>query len=428
MMVKGALKMMLNLFSKKAAAAFLLVFLSIYPLRAECGSSLRTVLKVSAKDDLVQTVASAKPGTTILLKNGLYKLTRPLIFKKSNVWIRSESGKRNEVVLDGHTGTGELERKNCINEIIGVMASDVMIADISICHARDHGIHVSPQQKGNIKNIVMDNIHIYDCGQQLIKVNSNGSKPLLWVDAGVLKNSLIEFIDNSIMQDMGDYFYTGGIDVHGGRNWLIQGNTFRNIQRENKMMEHAVHMWFKSRGTVIEQNRFINCFRAVGLGMKIKPAGLVRVYKDGKGNKPYIDHIGGVVQSNFIFNDKGVHQESGIELMNVSGAKVYHNTIVSRDKPFSSIEYRWPNTRVRIMNNIVSHNIMQRNGAKAVLEGNIKNAGSKLFQNLKKGNLHLSSKADKALNKGAMLKDLVVKFDIDGDKRDNKPDIGADEL
>jgi hypothetical protein len=417
--------MMLKLLSKRLTAGFIIFTISVFSLTMSDAKQQRKILKVSTQDDLAKKVESAGAGTTILLKNGTYKISRPLVFRKPNVFMRSESGNRGKVILDGKIGKGRLKRKNCVNEIIMIMASDVTIADISIRHARDHGIHIAPGQKGNIRNMVMKNIHIYDCGQQLIKVNSNGGKPLYWADGGVLEDSLIEFVDNSIMHDMGDHFYTGGLDVHGGENWQIRKNTFRNIQRKGKMMEHAVHMWSKCRGTIIEQNKFINCFRAVGLGMKRKTEGFTRVYPDRKGNKPYFDHIGGVVRNNFIFNRRGIPLESGIELMNVVDAEIYHNTIVSHDKPFSSIEYRWPNTKVKIINNIVSQRIMKRNNAKAILKNNIENASPDLFKNYKKGNLHLASKSSKAIDMGAPIN---VKKDIDGAERDPKPDIGADEF
>ena len=59
------------------------------------------ILKVSTKDDLASMDDSAQPGTTIILKDGIYKLSSPLVFRKKGVWIRSESGKRDLVILDG---------------------------------------------------------------------------------------------------------------------------------------------------------------------------------------------------------------------------------------------------------------------------------------------------------------------------------------
>ena len=419
--------MMTALLEKWPAVILAALFVAGSSTFAGGANGQRRSLNVSTRDDLVRLVDSAIAGTTILLKDGTYNVRRALVFRKPDVCIRSASGNRDKVILDGRKRAGRLRRKNCVNEVIAIRSSDITVADISICHARDHGIHIWPQQQGHIRNVVMHNIHVYDCGQQLIKVNSNGGKPLYWVDEGVLEESLIEFIDNSIMQAKGRYFYTGGLDIHGGRNWRVCRNTFRNIQRDDKLMEHAVHMWSRCRGTIVEQNRFIDCFRAVGFGMRREVTGFVRDYSDGKGNKPYFGHVGGVVRNNSIFNRMGIHLESGIELTNVIDVKVYHNTVVSHDKPFSSIEYRGPNTRVTIVNNIVSQRIRKRNDAKATLTNNIENVTADFFKDYKMGDLHLSSNASQAVDKGAPLADTGVKVDIDGDKRDARPDIGADE-
>jgi hypothetical protein len=388
----------------------------------------RKVITVSPKNNLGKTVSSAGPGTTILLKAGIYRISSTLVFRRSDVWIRSESGDRNRVILDGKKPGKRLSRGNCVNEIFAVLAPNICIANLTARYARDHIIHIFPPRRNPIKNIRMHNIHVYDSGQQLIKVNSNGSKPLYWVDDCILENSLLEFKDSSIMQKTGNSFYTGGLDVHGGMNWQIRNNTFNNIQRKGKLMEHAVHMWSKSRGTIVERNRFINCYRAIGFGMKTRANGLVRRYPDQKGDKPYFDHIGGIIRNNFIFNKKGIHLESGIELMNVIDVEVLNNTVVSHDRPFASIEYRWPNTRVAIQNNIVSHNIRARDNARAKLKRNILSANRHLFRNYGKGDLHLSPNRKEAIDKGTPFSGGKVTVDIDGDRRDRKPDIGADEL
>ncbi len=58
---------------------------------------------------------------------------------------------------------------------------------------------------------------------------------------------------------------------------------------------------------------------------------------------------------------------------------------------------------------------------------NIENAPASLFKNHKTGDLHLSAKASQAIGMGVPLKDTAAKLDIDGEKRDAQPDIGADE-
>ena len=121
--------------------------------------------------------------------------------------------------------------------------------------------------------------------------------------------------------------------------------------------------------------------------MKTDAKGKVRAYADGLGERPYSDHIGGVVRNNVIFNRKGVHLESGIELMNVLGTRVEHNTVVSHDPPFSSIEYRWPDTRVEVVNNVVSHRIRGRNQAQGLLKRNLESAPPEWFVDHSGGDL-----------------------------------------
>lgn len=386
------------------------------------------VIRLSPTDDLAKQAQRASAGTLILLKDGVYPLTRPLVLAKRGVCLRSESGDRKKVIVDGFLGKGKLQRGACVNELVSVRASHITLADLTLRYARDHAIHVSPGKNHTITGVTLRNLHVYDCGQQLIKVNSNGGDPLYWVDKGILEDCLLEFQDHSIMDDHGKYFYTGGLDVHGGKGWIIRRNVFKNIQRDGKLMEHAVHMWSKSRGTLVEQNHFIDCYRAIGFGMKTRAHGAVRKYSDGMGDEPYLDHLGGIIRNNMIYNSKGVHLESGIELANVRGVKVLHNTVVSHDRPFSSIEYRWPNTHVEIRNNIVSHDIRQRNGAKAVVENNVLNAAPDLFVDYSGGDLHLSSSARQAINRGAVLPVAESARDIDDEARGNQPDIGADEL
>lgn len=386
-----------------------------------------TTVEVSPGDNLQETVRSASPGTEIVLQNGTYHISSNLHITVDSITLRSGSGNPDDVVLDGNPSGGTPERANFTPEVISITASDVHLVDLTIRYARDHGIHISPPGDRPVIGCIMHNLHVYDCGQQLIKVNSNGGSgsSLFWADSGVLQGSLIEFIDNSVMQDNGDHFYTGGLDVHGGEGWTVRWNRFRNIQREGKLMEHAVHFWSRSRGTLVENNRFENVYRGIGFGMKREPEGLVRRYPDGRGEDPYFDHIDGTIRNNIIFNASGFHLESGIEIWNVTGTEAYHNTVYSADEPFSSIEYRWVDG-VTVSNNLVSHSIRLRDGMQmSVISGNLSGADASLFVAAEEGNLHLSATASQVIGQAEVIDDPGV--DIDGEARDNAPDIGADE-
>jgi hypothetical protein len=102
--------------------------------------------------------------------------------------------------------------------------------------------------------------------------------------------------------------------------------------------------------------------------------------------------------------------------------------VYSADPAFSSIEYRWPETRVVLKNNLVRQTLMRRDNAQATLEGNLENAPAALFANAGTGDLHLAAASSTAIDQGVRLPSGLADFDIDGGMRDGFPDIGADEF
>lgn len=416
----------------KYSLLVLLLHMSIYSLCEPLQLPTENIIEVSPGDDIREIVLNANEGSTILFNSGHYKIPQTIYVNQSNITLISKARHRDSVVLDGNMGGSPLDASNFTNEVLALRGSNATIAHLSICHARHHGIHAYPSSSASdkVRNIHLYDLHVFDCGQQLIKVNSNGNtNNLQWVDEGLLECSLIEFQDNSVMQEEPNYFYTGGIDVHGGENWIIRQNWFKNIERESKLMEHAVHFWNKSRGTLVENNYFINTYRAVGFGMKTEENGTIeRHYPDGLGDTPYFDHIGGIVRNNVIYNEEGIHLESGVELSNVHDVKVYNNTVISAETPFSSIEYRWPNTTVDLKNNICSHSIKERNSASATAEANLINAPVTLFENPGNYNFHLKDDATTAIGQGVTIPDSLFGVDMDGQKPDTSWEIGADQI
>ncbi|MDI9632269.1 MAG: hypothetical protein QM311_12515, partial [Acidobacteriota bacterium] len=84
-------------------------------------------------------VAAASAGTTILLHDGLYAMDQGdylsrLEFTTPNVTLRSLSGNRDAVVLDGVYQT---------HELVAIHASGVTIADLTLERAYDHPVHVT---------------------------------------------------------------------------------------------------------------------------------------------------------------------------------------------------------------------------------------------------------------------------------------------
>jgi hypothetical protein len=102
--------------------------------------------------------------------------------------------------------------------------------------------------------------------------------------------------------------------------------------------------------------------------------------------------------------------------------------VVSTAAPFSSIEWRFARTDVRILNNLVSHNLMDRGGT-ALMGGNLERGDLSLFVDGAGGDLHLVSSATAAIDRGVALASGVCDEDIDGHPRPAGAarDIGADE-
>jgi hypothetical protein len=87
-------------------------------------------VELAPSDNLAAAVDEAATGSTLLLAPGTYKLTSTLRFAKPGVTLRSKSGKREDVILDGNKGGLPLDPSAFLDEIMAVSASRVVIADL----------------------------------------------------------------------------------------------------------------------------------------------------------------------------------------------------------------------------------------------------------------------------------------------------------
>jgi hypothetical protein len=383
-----------------------------------------TIVKVTPAeaDKLPSLVYSAAAGTTILLEDGTYKMTgsdesqRRLTIANANISIRSASGNRDKVIIDGEYTTFE---------IISIQAPNVTIADLTLQHATDHLIHLVGAPVSVIKS-KLHNLHLIDSGEQFVKVNSDGNGN--FVDEGILQCSLLEMTADGrthVQPDPGGC-YTGGIDAHGAWKWIVRENTFTGIHCENgSLAEHAIHFWSESRDTLIERNKIIDCARGVGVGLG--ETGATRTYSDNPySTLGYKGHIDGIVRDNVIHagTQASPYFDTGIEIAQAPGIMVYHNTVVTQPL-FSSIDYRWSNTDATIRNNL-TFKITSRDGAKGTADHNLESTPSSLFAAPASADYHLVAGASAAIDKGAVLSPSDAGgLDLDGYPHDATPDLGA---
>ena len=382
----------------------------------------------SQAGELRGIVFAATAGTTILLENGTYDLSNGdgssrLSFSTANVTLRSLSGDRDGVILDGAYGT---------NEIITISASGVTIADLTVMRAYNHPIHIFGLPGNPISDILLHNLRIVDPREQAIKVNPSGDG---YVDNSTIECCSIELTDagrTHVNPDLGGC-YTGGIDVHQARGWVVRRNRIEGFWCDSGLSEHGIHFWQCCRDTLVEENVIVDCARGIGFGLS--QTGSCRTYPDdpypGVGFK---DHIDGIIRNNFVAaSDTDLLTspdgfDTGIAVTQAYGAKIVHNSVASTSPPFTSIEWRFPNSVVEIYNNLVTKNLLQRDGASATLDGNLDYAPLNWFTDITAGDLHLTANAASAVDAGTSLEAGLCDWDIDGRGRDAEPDVGADEI
>ncbi len=402
---------------------------SCSPLPGSTGSTV--MVSPSESSQLKSIVASATEGTTILLQDGIYNLNGDALwFNTSNVALRSNSGNPEAVVLNGDYTT---------TEVITIAASNITIAELTIQKAFTHPVHVVSSDQGDTLNTRLYRLHVIDPRAQAIKINPH--KAGFSVDNGEISCSKITLTDagRPLVNPIISGCYTGGIDAHGARDWIVRDNYFTGFWCETGLSEHAIHFWNGSRGTVVERNVLVDNTRGIGFGLR-ENYDAARVYNDlvcPESAGIFIGHYEGIIRNNFIsvatpgvFNSE-YGFDCGIYVFSSCKTEVLHNTIMSSGSNFASIDVRFAGTNnSKIYNNLMSHNIIIRNGAiDNDIRSNLENASIDFVLDINNADLHLSiPNASQAIDSGLSLDTGMADTDIDGLVRDASPDIGADEI
>lgn len=373
-------------------------------------------------DQLPSILQSAAPNTTVFLRDGTYRVFSTLYLRVAGTQLRSKSGKRGNVILDANYGSAR--------EIVNLVASNTVLADLTLTRSLDHPIHVQPFST-SVTGMIIHNVHVIDPGQQAIKVNQNGS---LYADNGTIQCSRIELTDIGRAY-VRDNCYTGGIDIHQSRGWNIRDNVIMGFWCNQGLSEHGIHVWTGSRDTVAERNILIDNARGIGFGLGFQWSG--RAYSDqpctGRTN---IGHYGGVIRNNFVAGSdtrllaSGDGFDVGIGLEDTCEVNVLHNSIFGPSIRSSAIEWRFSRNDGKqsgptiVANNLANFRMRGRDGAVASESGNVTTALSTYFLSAVAGDLHLTQNASLAIDKAVS---STLTTDVDGLTRDSTPDVGASE-
>jgi hypothetical protein len=369
------------------------------PLPATAGP----IVRVSTERELQAAVRQLRSKMTIALAPGTYTLTSTLWIRGplADVTIRGDSMNRDDVVLRGPGMTGPTD-----NVPFGIWTGGdvrgLMIANLTIRDVPSHPIILNP----GAQNPHIYNVRLVDAGEQFIKANPTRGGG--GVNNGVVEYSIMEYTRTA------KSYYTNGVDVHAGANWIIRHNLFRNIvSADGRLAGPAILIWNRSSNTLAEGNTFLNCARGVAYGLEVKPGG---------------DHSGGIIRNNFFYRSSSQRGDVGIIVSDSPGTQVLNNTVIVSGTYATPIEYRFEtSTGILLANNLLDGPIGRRNGATGIERGNYTGATASMFVNAAAGDLHLVETAHAAIDRGVAVQNVSDDWDARPRPRGAGYDIGASE-
>jgi hypothetical protein len=380
-----------------------------FPVAPALPKSNGPTVLISDVRELIDALNNAKPGQTILIEDGHYMMPRYVEISADNVTLRSASGHRERVIIDG--------AESSHREILGVRAcSGVTIADLTIQNIQCNGFKINSET--NVQNLTIYNCIIHNIWQRGVKgvrvpkENRDVIRP---------KNCRIQYClfyndrPKRLSDDPADIAkgnYIAGIDVMFAKDWIISDNVFVGIQGRTYEGRGAVFLWHDSQDCVIERNIIIDCDVGLQLGNPYKP------------DEIQYHCVRCIAKNNFITRAP----EAGIVAVYTKNCKILNNTI---HDPASKLQRLlrmvFTNDGLLIANNLLSGpGIRNESESEITFLNNVVKDVSDYFIDPARGNLHLKSSAKEAIDKGKSIPEVID--DIDMQLRDSKPDIGADEL
>lgn len=369
------------------------------------------VVTVDTAAKLADAGARARAGTTILVADGKYVLSKPLHIRADRVALRGKSGDRASVVLDGGGTLGEM--------IWLSACSEVLIADLTIRDVVWNGIKLNSET--GVQKLRVYNCEFRNVWQRAIKAvalpeaNREALRP---------KDCRVEYClfandrpkkfgddpDDTATSFNGDYI--AGIDVMYATNWTIANNVFRGINGRTGQGRGAVFVWVDSRDCVIERNVIVDCDLGIALG------------NSSRDPKTATHASGCIVRNNCITRAP----EGGIAALYTRDCKVLHNTVCdTTGKIGRGVRVQLDADGLVVANNLLAGpKVLIDTKSRVAAKDNREGAAPGVFVDAAAGDLHLREKVEKVVDAGAALPD--ARRDLDGNRRGDRADLGAHEL
>jgi len=370
------------------------------------------VIHASTVDELFRAAEQVPPGGTILLADGRYMMPRYFELRTDHVTLRSRSGQRDKVVLDGS--------KSRHGELVGITGCEgVTIADLTIQNIKWNGFKINSDKyatKVTIRNCVIHNI--WQRGIKGPAVRAEDRARFRPSDCRVQYCLFYNDRPKQFSDDPADRpegfggNYIGGIDVMFARRWTICDNVFLGIRGRTREARGAIFLWHESEDCVVERNVIIDCDSGICLGNSHKP-GEIETHCRGC-----------TVRNNFVTRCP----EQGILADITRDCRIVHNTIhdpASRMKRLIRLVH--DNPGLVVANNLLSGPEMRvETESEMHIFGNVTRELTGALVDPRLGNLHLHGQVPGVTGAGRPLPDVAS--DIDRQPRDPHPDVGADEF
>jgi len=340
------------------------------------------VSNVSQLRNAINQAGQQGGNMTIKLEPGIYQIDYTLVINPDmvNLTIMGTTRNRDDVFIKG---LGAFN--SAVGAVILVQADNFTVAHLTVGESSTHAIQVQGDQDAD--NFMAVNVRFVDVYEQILKVSSG---PNTYSDNGRVLCSEFEFTAGEAYND-----YTRAIDGLKCRNWIISNNVMKGIRSPNdEITEHAILFWRASEGTIVTNNKIMNCDRGIGFGL---------------GDNSVDGHAeGGLIMNNFVHTNRDV----GIGVEYAPNVKVYNNTVITENYA-NSIEYRHPgSTNTRIFNNLVSGNVTRRSDA----------------PDAENYDYYLVGTPAGIVDAGTPLSEVTVDIDCDNRISGAGIDIGADEV
>jgi hypothetical protein len=384
----------------------------------------RTV-NVPANATLQNAVINAQAGDEIIIAPGTYTCTAVLTIGAANVTIRGSTGNAADVIVQGSGMNVNPGSKAA--EGFQIYSTSTTIRDLTVQEYWYHGIHMQPGSSG----MVISNVIVRNCGQQQIKgavTNTNG----------LIKNCLCEltYMRTNLTNDPRGVDYVGGIDLHGGVNFVVQDTIIRNIQGANGDSDGALFAWDQCVNITFERNLIFGCNRGICFG-------------NSSGGRNGYDVDGGIARNNIVWARTTAGPGAGMtttpwlydadcatDVYASRNAKVYNNTFWTDSGSYSrtirvGAAGSYSNSNVQFKYNIVRGNFQVFTGSNYTSTGDVTGnvAQPNWFVDPANANFHLTKLATGAIDKAVLLPiDVPQDFDKQVRPIGSLPDVGADEF